>query len=742
MGKITKKDLARGTRLNTEHVWDNNLDDVATNIDSVNPTQLRAPDTDGLVQPQYETGNGTFRLTWTLPQITSRWTYHNEQNDIPTPYIIPFILPPLQEFLTFNGVSDHLTPDITMTEFSYGFDQRDEPAFITDSWCGPGVDPVPGSVAVPLVDGPSYDYPSYVQTQTPGLAVIDQEKVWQTNLNHGKLYYNFASRGDLKFSILSKSSQHFNSRIPNSVSTLTDLVYDLSVPMASFLGPALRFNPNVEKDINIPFDSNRTYALGIHLPRLHDPDQTTGSKQENLALVNLTISIKFKHRLVNRDGSRPLGAAPNTRIINQPSDHGGLKTRSTTSLTSPAAGTVIEADTPAGLNTSTTTLDDVFRNKLNAGYDVSSATPQEEQLCQDAGYDIIAIPMWNNQWNNIFTFRHGTYGKSPYHPGGLHATIGNEYRHMHMDDGPMQRAIVPIDYPFTIHHCFLAMNTFTANFAPNVLGDYPYFYAWDETTAAYYQFPKPAVNVLGLPAYGTNSRPIHNIGIGVGTGLRGTQYGYRQVLHHPNLDLHDLDKPDYCMDNIVHWHPAQQPYYDRQLGGGGSSSTPYPAWRMFNLPLNGRSAAGVGTGLGTGYFNTNGTPTTLVTAPAAQDTPHFVGQSFISRDGTNTAVNPVTTASQEGTSVRFAGQTAVPDGVAIARDQWLEVRWKTVLQDNVGNPVGWDNVCEGGSAAAANSQNDDSKIIHGVGGHWIYLVIKKQTVSNANWQDTNLKGGM
>jgi len=34
------------------------------------------------------------------------------------------------------------------------------------------------------------------------------------------------------------------------------------------------------------------------------------------------------------------------------------------------------------------------------------------------------------------------------------------------------------------------------------------------------------------------------------------------------------------------------------------------------------------------------------------------------------------------------------------------------------------------------------KIIHGYGGHWMYLIIKKTTVSNANWKNTNLEGGL
>ena len=212
MSKIDKKELTRGTKLGVEHVWDNNLDQVITNINSANTSGA-----DGLIQPQYETGNGTFTITWNLPKLTSRWTRVNgpsreiydysvdppivtQNNDPGVPYIIPFVMPPLQEFMSFAGSTDENTPQIYLTEFSFGFDQRGEPALPTDDTCGPGVNPAPtGAGASQLT------WEEYVRlNESPFVSVDRDHQVWVTNKNHGKLHYNIETRGPLKFELLAK----------------------------------------------------------------------------------------------------------------------------------------------------------------------------------------------------------------------------------------------------------------------------------------------------------------------------------------------------------------------------------------------------------------------------------------------------------------------------------------------------------------------------------------------------------
>jgi hypothetical protein len=754
MSKIDKKKLTRGTKLTTQHIWDNNLDGVISNINDANTVGQ-----DGMIQPQYQRGMGTFRITWTLPKLTSRWTRTNGPNLIWTeitntgntqkntsitghPYIIPFVLPPLQEFMNFEGRAELDTPQIYLTEFSFGFDQRGEGAFITDEDCGPGVLPVPTGVA-----SSSKIWGDYIkQTALLGVTPLHAAQEFQVNGNHGKLVYDIANRGPLKFSIMSKTMDYFthSGLVEHGP---TDTLYDLEVPMAAFVGTKLRLNPTIEDGLNIYMDPYKTYMVGILPPQLHDTDLSVTSTQDNLALINLTINLKFEHRLVDRD-AYVLGSSEIP--INLPLQHAGRKTKTAYTLTKPAVDTTIEADTADGLNTTTTAIDQIFHDKLRSGYDISSNVPPKEELCQDSGYDIIAIPLWNNLNGNIGTMRTGVLGELPYHCGGWlnSATVGGaggaSQTGISMKDGPMTRAIVPIDYPFTIHHAFLAMNCFTANFETNGQGGGGGFIngntehmVWDAWDLNYQQYPRPCWHDPAFPAP-PNYNPVTEIGLGVGTGLRGAQYGYRQVFHYTGLELNKNIDTAYLMDRIAMPYHA---LYDYKYLHGKPHE---PSWRIYNLPLNG--IAGAGAGKGEGFIATNGLPVdSIIKQGGAQDPPHFVGGSYSTRADSNPPVgNPMTIATQEGTSVRTGDDTVPLPGAPLAvlsEDQWLEVRWKTTLEDDsTGTKVGWDEIGEHG----VNTVNfsGDSKIMHGVGGHWLYLVIKKTVVSNANFQNINLRGGI
>ena len=94
--------------------------------------------------------------------------------------------------------------------------------------------------------------------------------------------------------------------------------------------------------------------------------------------------------------------------------------------------------------------------------------------------------------------------------------------------------------------------------------------------------------------------------------------------------------------------------WDRFLNATGPTE---PNWRIYNLPLNG--LAGAGAGVGNGFFNTAGVAVTSAAGQAAaQDRPHFVGNSYVGRDGGTSGTNPMTAASIKGTSKRqFVSQS-------------------------------------------------------------------------------------
>ena len=747
MSKIKKKDLTRGNKLTPENIWRDNLDGVATNIN-------RAAEADGLIQPMYDSGNGTFRLTWNIPYIGSEWT---RVNGTTKPYIIPFCVLPLQNFITANATTNQDVPQIFMTEFSWGFDSRGEDAYITDHTCGAG----PGAVG-----GPGNNWSEYMRTiigAPPGgdagfgpVAATDWAGYF-TNQNHGKLSYEAARRGDFKFSILKKQMQYFNVDASNKP---VDSIYDVPLSAVDLAGRNSRNNPGNEANLNVEFDPYSTYCLAINLPQLDDPDTTATSDEINLAIVNLTISIKFKTRMILRD-TVPANPAVGPNPIGIP-ENGGLKQNDNVTLNVPAVGAAISADTATGVNTSLVTLDEKFRNKLNSGYDASSNKPTVEQLAQDSGYEIIAIPIWNNQFNNMVTGRsameglhgysHGRYGGvNVAHPGPT--PVAGTYNDYINPWAPMNaRAIVPINYPFTIHHVILAANVFTAAFKGDTatwhkdvfMDAYP-----DQGDAV----PTSAIDI-GAPGWvlASNVRTRHEIGIGIGTGLRGTRYGYRQVVDYTGANSIDFTQPIMELDKIRMNYNATT---SRDNGGDNDIldnslyTIPEPnyEWKLFNLPLNGSGVAGMSPGL---FDNAapfgKSTPATYLTQ---QDPPVFCGQSYIHRDVAGAAGGGTLPSAYDGTSVRYDAPNAATQDTQY--DQWIEVRWLTHSEDFAGNAINWSAWAGTGgpqgavapvAAADFMGKANESKIIHGYGGHWIYLIGKKTAVSTANWKNTNLKEGM
>jgi hypothetical protein len=702
MSKIKKKDLTRGVRLNKEHVWDDNLNAVITNLNS-------AQDGDGLIRPMYDKQHGTFRLTFNIPYFGSEWT---ENNGVDMPYIIPFLLLPLQEFVTMNATTSHLTPQVFLTEFTYGFDQRDEPALVTDHRCGAGTIATGGAS--------NQTWSEYIRASNPAFinARTDMNH-YVTNLNQGKLHYDIHDRGNLKFSILKKEALYFNTAASRKP---TDSVYDLTVVMENFTGPA-RLNPHVEKDLDIEFDPYSTYCLGITPPQLADTS-ITGTRN-NLALVNLTISLKFKHVLVNRDTT----AAPENPMY-IPST-GGLKANDNVAVTVPAAGSQIEAESADGLNTTTTTIDSAFRKGLNAGYDEWSNKPQVEQLTQDSCYDIIAIPMINCQRDNYMSLRDMQFGQSPY-CYGLESSGGFPGNNVSKQYGSTYRAIVPINYPFQIHHVILAANCFTAPF----YGDSAQFGLASQWWLNHHsdgQDPVPSDYQSGTCQ---DVRFRHHIGIGVGTGQQGSFYGYRQVLNYQNIDFSDANGTA-TLDNIRMGYPCTTASnaggLNATLVTGATSHLSPSEWKLIYLPLNGAASQ-----TAPGLYDQAFTKATTTTYLNIQDPPQFIGKRFVERNEAISQTNPNNIASYEGTAVAIDNPLLAQH--TTVDDQWIEVRWHTNLENNAGFGVNWDLVGE--AAAIPTTADDDGKIAAGYGGHWIYLIGKKQLVSNANWQDTDLKEGI
>ena len=697
MPKLTRTKIARGTKLRPASVYDP-IGAIATQLTSPS-TQIPTP-TAGVTKEQYNKENGIFRLNWTIPYIGSEWT---RTNGVATPYIIPFNLVHLQEFWNVQGNSDELTPIMKLVELSFGFDQRDEGGFVTDQWCGIG-DIAAGATNEnydEIMDG-------------VGLDSIDE---WACNLNAGKIYAarddehrevvaaDIATRGPLTLSLHRKGSDYYDQYIPGDVAGSYEEIYNLPVGIESLIGRAFKANPTAVTGLSINVDPYSTYMLGIRPPRLHDDRTTTGpALGANLAIVNLTVSLKFKHVLVQRDSTRLVDDP-----INLPS-HGSLKTADTITINTPLANTPIEAETADGVQTNLEAIDRPFHDHLQGGLSDLSDVGVVEHVCEDAAYEVIAIPMWNNQWNNQTTIKHlREIGTTPYQMGVAKAdgridTITNSDLVNPITD----RAIIPINFPMTIHHIVVAHNNLTTTI---VKGEH------NLDMYAYTSSPSPANDTGGFAGISA-STVEHKIGIALGRGIRAGEYGYKPVgLYEGPLGTdHGIDtiRMNY---NTTSPQPATTFVYDNPNGlHDDARILDYPEWTLNYIPLS------TGGAVAPGLYTTGGSKATPLTFTNIQGPPVFAGNSYITPATSGGSTAPAGSAA--GTSVR--GSTPETE------DQWIEVRW-SVYPNGTGAGDDWLNNWTAGDAA---------RIINGYGGSWIYIIGKKHTVSDQNWQKPYYKKGL
>ena len=214
-------------------------------------------------------------------------------------------------------------------------------------------------------------------------------------------------------------------------------VFTMSIPEIALINPYSRLNPHVQSGISIPFNHKDSYLLQITPTAVNPAAYPTG-------VVNLFITMKFKTKLRTRD---LLGTAQNqTPKAN----------RNFTAQTPviPAGDSAIEADTADGVNTGFKLIDAFIDRRLRGGYKKSALSYAKEGLAADAAYDVIAVPM---------------FGSWPHVSGGARYGSIEEGNDLPYETLPwvdlgsskfetIDRALIPINYPLTIHHVIVAAN--------------------------------------------------------------------------------------------------------------------------------------------------------------------------------------------------------------------------------------------------------------------------------------------
>ncbi len=395
MAKITRKRLARGTKLSPDHVTAP-LAAAASELHNINieRSQMQAP-------------TAPFCVNLSFPYIGS---------EVPDGRMtVPFVLPPLQEnFATqplggglYNPLYSERTPQTKLKSVSFSFDQRAEPvAIVSHLWNESG-------------------------TARSGLYGYSSEQ--------GKMSFEDAERLDISLSIHSKDAHIFGDVYPYKLSTP---VWSTTIPASALMGASLRANPFIQTDIDITVNPYKTYFFKVECPGLAD-----SSTDRSLCLPGVEVSMKFACELMSRDTGNSIQNIPNRTGAG--GSKWGAKTGPTVTVTAPASGTAIEADEPDGVGYNITAIDDEFREKLDGGYDRYADAPPTEVLKHDAAYDVISVPIFQNSAHGGVAAQPTYLATMPY--VGTRSALTN-------GAGIFDRRLIPIHHSYTVHHMVLAWN--------------------------------------------------------------------------------------------------------------------------------------------------------------------------------------------------------------------------------------------------------------------------------------------
>ena len=326
MAAITRSRLARGAKLDREHVY--------TPLTSA-ATELAA----GIEREQMEAPHAPFRLNFHVPFLDG--AFFDAFLDATGTFMIPFTLPPTQDFFDDDGQVSSTTPDLLLDELSISFDQRCESAGI--------------------------------RTYSVGAA-------------RGNLDYDNVNSVFFRLRLMEKTMLVFDAAAP-----LIPEREILSVNFSADLwnGDDLKQNPFILTNIGKVLHPYRTYVIMIDPQINRSLGITTAVAGEDLALVALQISLRLRSILVPRDTGSEVQNAPQRHLMQHAP---AVVTIQTPAFVAGVAA--IEANTATGVQTNVGVIDAVFANKLAGGMTEESDISPAEHIEDDAAYEVIVVPMF------------------------------------------------------------------------------------------------------------------------------------------------------------------------------------------------------------------------------------------------------------------------------------------------------------------------------------------------------------
>ena len=284
---------------------------------------------------------------------------------------------------------------------------------------------------------------------------------------------------------------------------ITNVVLSLDYPNILWNSEFKRFNPGINTDLDTMFDPYSAYLISV------DCGSFAESPTE-LRIDSLLVTMKFRTKLIERDSGATVQNTPQSASLPAAAQYNARYTVPET-IATPAANAVIRADTGGGddgVSGSLAKTDVKFLRGLLGGLTDRSRRWGASNVKTDAAYEVISVPMWGNGWyckgsqasvdsDAVLLEKLPFVGASPYKLPTV------------------DRRIIPIRFPFTVHHVIAFVNySGKPGASAGATADKAIDYSTDN------QWTSAASAALA-----------HKVGVGISSGIRSDIRSSRNVAY-------------------------------------------------------------------------------------------------------------------------------------------------------------------------------------------------------------------
>ena len=713
MAKVTRKKLARGVKLTVSHVFDPIGKKAGAALTGGMADEIEESNID---LTQRVEAFSSFRVNFSVPWLDSKYFFDNatvdpgagttsgtqpstETRTFDKPFYIPFCLPPLQQdFDSTRPAVQEGQPVSILDEIGLSFDQSDEAATLVSQWYGKREGELTSSTTPDLPGGTANGYQyRFVDAATSTSEASPEYRVPCPHL--GKKSFERLDAYDFRIEIYEKEQTYWSDL--SSVDFAHEFikrrgqVVDAAFPPALFSATSSRLNPVTVSGINRQLSPYKTYIMALFAPKLHDSDTT---RRMHALVPSLNVSLRFTQRMYSRD------TAASDDPQNMP-PHGGVKAGPAlaASISIPVTGDLVKADSSAdGISSNLEVVDRQFQQKLRGGYQDFSMSYPTEELKEDAGYEVVTVPLGQGFSTNRMSMR-DEYPWAPYVQSGAVPGSGGGY---------FDRRLVPLPHEMTIHHVILALNTTSDRLPTPYLTRFP----------AHNEVPNAGATSYIPATHPSNGFLNYEVGVGLVTGIPGDNFEYQQIAYARHGSHKDID-------------PALAAQIIDAVDMGLPACAMNWEYKLVSVPL-------MGSNTGNGYWQDYDAATPIAGTKGSQGKPIWAGEGNSFTGGRSSIIgmtsdSPVTTTAGYGFNIGGAAPNATTGS-----EQYLEVR--LAVKTTTGTPVYEENLDTPGFQSFNTTQSFTSgglsvgglstplvnewrhgDIALGYGGCWVYIIGKK-----------------